>query len=417
MRFENFSRRDFIGTFSFGTAAFFAGVTASPSVERAAAALKGKVKITGIKTAVVQSNYTWNYVKIFTNAGLYGLGEAFCSPGVPALMKRFENSLIGQDPLNVEMIYNRLIQAAFSWHTGVSITAISGIEIALWDLAGKILETPCYNLLGGKHRDRIALYGDSGAPPSIESSAWRDYGQQISDTPFKYYKVDIDPVTRGMRLPRDPQNRKLSNEEVRTFVRVLESTKEGLRGNDLAVDCHGAYDTQDAIRLANAVEGLDLVFLEDPIPTPNADAYKKITDAVNVTICTGENLYARDGFKDFIVNQACDMIQIDIVKSGGLLESKKIADLADLWYIPACAHNLSSPVGSMASAHACAAMRDFDALEFKTSKPNWWDDVIINDGPLNKGGYIELTDVPGLGVELNDEVCRAHKHPDYPYFG
>lgn len=417
MKKEGVSRRDFLGLAGMGLLSSLVPARADAAIAKAIEGLQGRVKITGVKTAVVQSNYTWNYVKILTDAGEYGIGEAFCSPGVPGLVKRYERTLIGQDPLNVERIYHRLIGSSFSWQTGVSIIAISGIEIALWDLAGKLLKIPCYQLLGGKCRDRVPLYCDGGAPRDVaDPSAWRDYALEMAENKYVFYKVDVDPVTGRHALPRDPVNRSISNQELKLMAEVLAAVRGALGEREMAVDCHGHYDTNDAIRLANAIQDLKLFFLEDPIPAFNVEGYQRVTESTETTICTGENLFGREGFKPFIVNQACDALQPDVVKTGGLLESKKISDMADLWNIPVAVHNLSSPVGTLASAHVSATMRNFSGLEFKFERPDWWDDVIIHDQPLYRNGYIELSDKPGLGLEMNDEVCRAHRHPDFPYF-
>ncbi len=417
MKTDGFSRRDFLGVAGMGLLSTLLPSRANPAIAKAMAELQGRVRITGVKTAVVRSNYTWNYVKILTDSGEYGIGEAFCSPGIPGLVKRYERTLVGQDPLNVEKIYNRLIQSSFSWQSGVSVIAISGIEIALWDLAGKLLKVPCYQLLGGKSRDKVPLYCDGGAPRNLgESSAWRDYAQKMAEKNYVFYKIDIDPVTSRKVLPRDPVNRSISKAELKLMVKLLTAAQDAFGERQMAVDCHGCYDTNDAIRLANAIEDLKVFFLEDPIPAFNVEGYKRVTESTATTICTGENLFGRDDFKPLIVNQACDVFQPDVVKTGGLLESKKISDMADLWNIPVAVHNLSSPVGTVASAHVSATMRNFCGLEFKFERPDWWDDVIIHDKPLYQDGFIELSNKPGLGIELNDEVCRTHKHPDFPYF-
>lgn len=416
MKAKELSRRSFLGTTSIGLLSALANLNVSPAISRTLSGLRGKVKITGLKSAVVQSNYSWNFVKVYTDSGMYGLGEAFCSPGVIDLIKRFERNLKGQDPLNVENLYTRMLDSSFSWHTGETLNAISGIEIALWDLAGKLLNVPSYHLLGGVYRDKVPLYCDSGSPQSIDPAAWYDHIQKVSQRNYAFYKVDVDSITKRKSLPRDAANRALSNKETSLFVNLLEAAQRALGEKELAVDCHGSYDTKDAIQFAKAIEHLNPYWLEDPVPTPNADAYKRITDSTSVPICAGENFYGRWDFKPLIVNQACDIIQADFLKAGGLLESKKIADMADLYYIPTSVHNLASPVGTVASAYACATIRDLSALEFKPDPPPWWNDVIIHDEPLYQDGYIVLSDKPGLGIELNEEVCRAHANPNYPYF-
>jgi L-alanine-DL-glutamate epimerase-like enolase superfamily enzyme len=184
------------------------------------------------------------------------------------------------------------------------------------------------------------------------------------------------------------------------------------------LDCHWSYNVNDAIRLATALEPFHLLWLEDPIPPENAEAMAQVCAATRTPICTGENLYTRHGFLPLIERGACRIIQPDIPRCGGLMESKRIADLADIYYIPFAAHNVCSPVGTMASAHACAAIRTFLVLEFHSQDVPWWDAVVAREhDPLIKNGYLTLSDKPGLGVELNDEVCSQHVQPGTLYFG
>jgi len=174
------------------------------------------------------------------------------------------------------------------------------------------------------------------------------------------------------------------------------------------------------LELARAVEPVKPMWLEDPMPPDYSESWTKLTAASPVPILTGENLYRRQGLKPFILNQGCHIIQIDIPKAGGLLESKKIADLADLYGIPVCAHNVASPLGSLASAHCAAAIRDFRAQEFAPgSLPNTdaWEKAVIYDGPVIKNGKYRISDRPGLGVELNEDYVRAHLAPGERWWG
>jgi len=220
---------------------------------------------------------------------------------------------------------------------------------------------------------------------------------------FRAIKVDLNRF-RGERW-----NRSLCSEDMKAWVRILEAVREEL-GPDfpLGVDLHWQYNTRDVMRLLQMVEHLNLWFLEDPLPPENADAFARLTAASKVPIATGENLYTRQSFRPFIEKQACDIIQPDAQKCGGLLEMKKIADWADLYYMNMLCHNMCTPVGTIASGHACAAIRSFLALESDSVEIPYWQDIIVRDGPIYREGYLQLPDKPGLGVELNEEVCRAH---------
>jgi L-alanine-DL-glutamate epimerase-like enolase superfamily enzyme len=169
--------------------------------------------------------------------------------------------------------------------------------------------------------------------------------------------------------------------------------------SDFAIECHWRYDTNDVITLANALEHVKPMWLEDPVPPENTDAMARVARATNVPICTGENLYGVQGFRTLIESQACAGVHIDIPKSGGLLQAKRISDLADLYYIWTAAHNPASPVGTIASAHAAASMRDFRIHEL-ANWVDWWPDLVIREGPMWENGYFTIQDKPGLGIEI-----------------
>jgi L-alanine-DL-glutamate epimerase-like enolase superfamily enzyme len=181
------------------------------------------------------------------------------------------------------------------------------------------------------------------------------------------------------------------------------------------VDCHWNYNTRDVITLARELESFKLMWLEDPTPPDNIEALKRVTDNSPVPICCGENHYTRHGLREMITTQAVDILQPDVPRVGGLLEAKKVADLADIYYIPFAAHNVSSPIATLAAAHVCASIRNFMIMEFHGQDVDWWDDLVVGD-PLIRDGYITLPDKPGLGLTLNDDVARAHVRPDSTFF-
>ena len=158
------------------------------------------------------------------------------------------------------------------------------------------------------------------------------------------------------------------------------------------------------------------MWLEDPVPPDNPEAMARVAHAVDVPICTGENLYGRQGFRKLIELQACAGVHIDIPKSGGLLEAKRMSDFADMYYIWTAAHNPASPVGTIASAHACSAMRSFRVHEL-ARYIDWWQDLVVHEGPIIKDGYLEIQDKPGYGVELNPDVARAYMAPGETWWG
>ncbi len=386
----------------------------------------GKVKVTDVKTASVMIRYPAHLVKVETDSGLYGIGEAYNRDGVVDHIEHLKDSVIGQDPLQVDYLYQRMAEAKLghgSW-TGTISSSISGIEMALWDLAGKILKVPVYVLLGGKFRDKLLIYHDTGSPKTADPAAWVAEAEKSLAHGFKATKFDLDWESRAQSLAGRPYqyrgemwNRGISSVEMKQWVRILEAVRERL-GDDypLAIDLHFNYNMGDTMRFVQMIEDLNIWFIEDPIPPQNADAMARFTHKSNVPTATGENLYSRHTFRDFIEKQACDIIQPDPQKVGGLLETKKIADWADLYYITMACHNMCTPVGTVGNGHACAAIRSFVTLESDSVDIPHWPDIIQREGPLYQDGYLEMTNKPGLGIELNEEVVRANLAEGSGYF-
>jgi L-alanine-DL-glutamate epimerase-like enolase superfamily enzyme len=177
---------------------------------------------------------------------------------------------------------------------------------------------------------------------------------------------------------------------------------------DLAVDCHWNYTPRDVLQLARELSTFRLMWLEDPTPPDNVAALKRVTEQSPVPICSGENHYTRHGLREMITTQAVDIVQPDVPKVGGLLEAKKVADLADIYYIPLAAHNVSSPIATLAACHTCASMRNFLIMEFHAQDVPWWHQLIVSDEPLIQDGTISVPERPGLGIVLNEDVARAH---------
>jgi L-alanine-DL-glutamate epimerase-like enolase superfamily enzyme len=358
---------------------------------------KPTVKITDVKTASIKGNFEWVLVRVYTDEGLSGLGECYWGAGVETVVHSMKRLLLGEDPHNVDWLYQRMIRGMSGAGStgGTVVAAISGIELALWDLKGKALGTPIYNLLGGRYRTRIRVYADCGQGDQPIPESWAERARQAVAKGFTAIKFDIDN-TDPKRFG-DPYH-------------VGTGPRGGwMQGQQRPI-------SRDVIQLAHELESFRLMWLEDPTPPDNVEALKRATDRSPVPICSGENHYTRHGLRQMIVTQAVDIVQPDIPRVGGLLEAKKIADLADIYYIPLAAHNVSSPIGTMAACHTCASMRNFLILEFHAQDVPWWDDLVIGDQPMIQDGYITLPDEPGLGIELNEDVARAHLGPSTTFF-
>jgi L-alanine-DL-glutamate epimerase-like enolase superfamily enzyme len=419
-------RRDFLKT----VAAAVPAAVALPAYQAKASPLRKKVKITDVKAMVVKGTAPWNMVKIETDSGITGLGEAYWGHGVKdVILGYLRPLLLGEDPLNVEPLYTKMLVSTDGAGSlaGVTVTAISGVEIALWDLAGKILGAPVYTLLGGRYRDSVRAYWTSQPTDILDKASCRAYASMIKDSSLgitavkpAFYSIPELPQPwhaspdRLQGLPTTHLTRKALSQITKGYENIREALGEDI---DIAVHCHWEYAWNDALRLARAVAPIDPMWLEDPMPPAYSDSWAKLTQESPVPILTGENLYRVEGFAPFILNQGVHKVQIDIPKAGGLLEAKKIADLAAMHYLPICGHNASSPVGAIASAHVAAAMRDFRALEYSPGNPQVYASAVNYDGPIIKDGNWQILDKPGLGIELNEDYVHNHLLPGEQWWG
>lgn len=406
------------------------------------------MKIIRCTTAVVEANYDYTYVRIFADNGQSGTGECFFAPGLTAALRDMLPLLIGRDPREVDRL------ARFLWRKGSGAgavagylyNAVSGIEAALWDLVGKSLKIPCWQLLGGTVRDDVRIYVDCHAGDNIESvdtmlaarePAWLkavlagkpqheeryepemyfNRAKQMVAAGFDAMKFDIDSI---VVMTGEELNRPLTRAEMDKMAACIAAAREGAGDDvDLAVDCHWRFAPTEAVRIARALAPYNLLWLEDPCPPENFRDVAEIRALGIVPILTGENLNRRHGFWDLVVNRGCDLVAPDIQKCGGMLEGKRIGELAEMQGMRFAPHNIASPLGTMASAHVCATLPNFVALEFHGSDVPFWNDLIVRpdvSGPLIQNGRIRLTDAAGLGCELNESIARKYAKPGESWF-
>ena len=376
-----------------------------------------KLKITDVRTAEVMVHGLQTHIRIYSDAGLIGQGEATdAAQGTVGIIRMFRRMLVGQDPLNVEALWERMRTAGIfaGAQGGQYVTALTGIEIALWDLVGKALELPIYQLLGGKFRDRVRMYCDSDMDDPMGHEADRKL-EWIKSEGFTAMKMDIDEARDPARF--DAVNWTASNGEIDRMVTWVRHIRESIpKEMDLAVDMHGRYDATTGKRVACAVEPYRLLWLEEPVPPEDIDAMADIRHSTKTPICCGENLYMRWGFRELLEKRAADIIMPDIQKVGGLAEAKKVANLAQTYYVPFAPHCVVSPIGTMASAHVCAAIPNFLVCEWHwINHLDLWRSF-VKEGEIIKRGHIALTDRPGIGVEMNEEAARKAQVPGTAWF-
>jgi galactonate dehydratase len=378
-----------------------------------------KLKITDIRTAEVRVHGYQVHVRVYTDQGVFGQGESTdAATGSVPIIRSFARFLIGQDPLNIEAAFERIrTSGVFAGaQAGQYVTALTGLEIALWDLAGKALGLPVYQLLGGSVRNRVRVYCDSGARemlPGDERSKARI--KEIQDMGFTAAKIDIDDALDPARMDR--VNWTASNAEIEHMVAKVAFTRELYPKNfDLAVDMHARYDATTGKRVAKELEPFKLMWLEEPVPAENIDAMRDVRASTSTPICCGENLYMRWGFREILEKRAADIIMPDFQKCGGLLEARKIADMAHTYYVPVAPHAVTSPIGMMATAHVCAAIPNFLVQEWHwIDRLDLWRNW-VKEGEIIQKGFIPLPERSGLGVEMNEDAARKAQVPGTPWF-
>ena len=319
-------------------------------------------------------------------------------------------------------------------------------------MLGQSLGVPIYRLLGGKFRNTVRVYADchggealecldevlrtrpaSWTPTAIGTHVAKDYFGEASAEPFSSpddsrrraltkkaqgftaLKFDLDvPGTEAADL----YNRVLSNRAIDYAVSLIAAVREAVGvDTDIAVDCHWRYNPSEIVKVARELEPFRLMWLEDPVPPENVAALKEVSAKVRVPIATGENLFLFEGFQEIIAQHALSVVTPDLQTVGGLALAHSIAQFADVHSMPVAPHNISSPVGTLASAHFCASVPNFLALEFHASDVPFWDELVIGiPRPVIQSGFIHLPEGPGLGVSLNEEVACRYARKGEPFF-
>ena len=405
----------------------------------------------------MESNFDWTIVKVETDDHITGYGEAFLGPGLTAVIQEFGEILKGEDPTSIDRVLRRMRASCVHASPGLAFHAINGIETALLDAIGKRYKLPIWQILGGKYRDQVRMYADCHAGEALESITpllvprdpqWmraagdaerqslvslKHHGWDASGvehlTPEAYGRRAREMAARGFRILKfdvdvptpyetDEYNRDLSEQEIEHAAALVAGAREAVgMGVGLAIDCHWNYGVQAAIGLARALEKYKLLWLEDPTPPENIGALGVVQRNTSLPVATGENHYFRQDFERLMVDAGLRVLAPDVQKIG-LWEGRKIADLADMHYVNLAWHNISSPLGTMAGVHLCAAIPNFLALEWHAASVPFFDALVKGrEGPLIQDGKIAVPDAPGLGIELDEDVAYKYRKPGEKFFG
>jgi gluconate/galactonate dehydratase len=408
-----------------------------------------ELRITDMRVAeIVGAPFASVLLKIYTNQGIVGLGEIRDGASATyALM--LKSRLLGENPCDIDRLFRRVKQ--FGGH-GRQGGGVSAVEIALWDLAGKAYGVPIYQMLGGRFRDKVRIYCDTDA----EKPSGTETGKRLKermDRGFTFLKMDLGlmqiadiPGTvvapagtlEGYKSPPGPsaakslQDRRARNavydvHNVRHPFSGLHFSEKGLDlleqyiaevreviGMDipLAIDHVGHISLQNGIRLARRIEKYVPAWLEDVVPWQYTEQYRQLQQATSVPICTGEDIYLKEAFEP-LLKAGISVIHPDLLTSGGILETKKIGDMAQEYGVAMAIHMAESPIAAMAAAHVAVATENFMALEYHSADVPWWDDIVTGlPKPLVNNGFIAVSDKPGLGIDdIVDDVICQHLQP------
>jgi galactonate dehydratase len=379
------------------------------------------LKITDVKCGFIRGGSSL-FVKIHTNQGIWGCGEGVDAVrGTYHLVKGLGQRLRDRNPLDVHRLFEELRRGGVfgGAQSGMYVAVLSAIETALWDLAGKALGVPVYQLLGGKFRDRIRVYMDTALYQSRlpEPKDFAASAREAVKMGMNAVKFDLDQANDPNKY--DAYNWTASPGELQRMVDQMTAAREAVGPNvDICADMHGRYDLPTGKKVAKLMEPLNLMWLEEPVPAENIDAYKEISDSTSTPICAGENLYLAYDFRRLLEIGAVDIIMPDLQKAGGLGEGQRIANLANLYYTPFAPHMVASYLGAMASAHVCASVPNFLVLEWQIyfHRDAMFKEIVAFDGPMVEDGHIPLSEKPGIGVDINEEAMRKYAPQGVPFF-
>jgi galactonate dehydratase len=370
------------------------------------------MKIAAIKTVVVNAQMrNWVFVKVETDEpGLFGWGEAsleWKTRAVVGAVEDFAPMLIGEDPARIEFLYQKMYRQSF-WRMGViGMSAISGIEQALWDIKGKSLGQPVFQLLGGAVRDRVRMYTHLGGGDMVAV-----YETLESGDPRVFVDRALEVKARGytaVKVLLTPPTESLNSSAAYDYsVRVMAALREAVGDEmDIMIDCHGRHFPGNAIEFCRILAPFRPYFVEEPVPPENVDALVEVRRASPVPIATGERIVTRFGFREVIEKQACHVIQPDLCHCGGLWEAKKIAAMAETYYMGVAPHNPLGPVANAAALHFALSTPNFLIQEDMLTDVPWrWD--VVRSSLVTQDGYWQMSTAPGLGIEVDEEAAKKH---------
>ncbi|HZU28230.1 MAG TPA: galactonate dehydratase [Bryobacteraceae bacterium] len=370
------------------------------------------MKITGLRTVVVNAEMrNWVFVRVDTDQdGLWGWGEAsleWKTRSVVGAVEDLAPMVVGEDPTRIEHLYQKMYRQSF-WRLGIiGMSAISGIEQACWDILGKSLGQPVYKLLGGAVRDRVRMYTHLGG-----GNMQAVYESQQSDDPRLFADRALEVVAKGYTAVKaliTPPTETLNSIAVYRYAEQMINAMRTAVGDDvdIMIDCHGRHSPANAVEFCRVLARYRPYFIEEPVPPENVDAMAEVRRQSPVPIATGERLVTRFQFRPLFEKQACHVVQPDLCHCGGLAEAKKIAAMAETYFIGVAPHNPLGPIANAAALHFALSTPNFLIQEDMLADVPWrWD--VVRHAMTTKDGYWLPNDTPGLGVEVDEAAAAAH---------
>ena len=362
------------------------------------------MKVTQIKTFICHAYRTnWVFVKVITDSGLYGVGEAtleYREPTVVQAIKELERYLVGKDPHNIEAFWHDTYRDAY-WRGGVVLmSALAGVEMALWDIKGKDFGVSVYQLLGGKVRDSVKCYANAwfaGAKKPEEFAqkakiAVKNGFSGLKWDPFGKEYLNIDP--------------KHLNDALDCIAAVKDAVGDQVH---LIIEGHGRFNVPTAVRIGNALEKFGILWFEEPIPPDDKKGIAWVRSKIATPVSGGERLYSRFEYADYLRMECADFWQPDVSHAGGIMEVRKIAAMAESHYIPVCPHNPSGPVANAATLQLAACIPNFYLLETMANDIPWRADVSTEKVKFENSEMF-IPDLPGLGIDINEEEIAKHPY-------
>ena len=414
-----------------------------------------QLRITDIRFAdITGAPFGSSLVKIYTNQDIVGYGE-LRDGAHKVFAQMLKPRILGENPCDIDRIFRRIKQFGT---TSRGAAGVCAIELALWDLAGKAYGIPVYQMLGGRFRDKVRMYCDTDVTGKPDGKTMGEALKKRMEMGFTFLKMDLglwqiidEPGTLSAPLglleefknkrkfkgkietleDRYERNRRYDLNNLKHPFTGLTFTEKGLdmieqymadvrsvTGDEvpIAIDHLGHMGVDEASRLAKPLEKYHPAWLEDMIPWDYPEQLARLNQATTIPICTGEDIYLKENFKPLLDAGAVTYIHPDILSSGGILETKKIGDMAQDYGVAMAIHMAESPIACMAAAHVATATENFTALEYHSADVPWWSDMVTGlPNPIVQDGFIEVPDKPGLGIDdLNDDVIKEHLNKNFP---